>query len=100
MTSLNLMEMTDTELNDTRLAVLDEQERRQRLADIPSQIKQLATTYEQSGGDRAALANELAPEPVPTSDLPADNDSAIVDGAINDNQETNENGTTEGPTST
>lgn len=92
MTSLNLKEMTDTELNDTRLAVLDEQERRQRLADIPSQIKQLATTYEQSGGDRATLASELAPEPVPSDDLPADDDSAIVDGTTNDNEETNENG--------
>lgn len=86
MEQLELSKLTDVELSELRISVLNEQERRQRLADIPNQIKQLATTYEQSGGDRAALANELAPEPVPSDDLPADDDSAIVDGTTNDNE--------------
>lgn len=51
----DLTTCTGDELEATRLAVLAEQERRQRLAEIPQQITALAERYVQDGGDPAAI---------------------------------------------
>lgn len=51
----------DDKLEAARLAVLTEQERRQRLAQIPDQVEQLARTYLESGGDPADLTAAVTP---------------------------------------
>lgn len=49
----------DEKLNEHRRAILDEQERRANLAQIPEQIEQLAKVYRDGGGDEQALTAVL-----------------------------------------
>ena len=47
--------LTDTELEQQRIAFLAEQERRANLAQIPVTIQELAAKYKEGGGDREEL---------------------------------------------
>ena len=47
--------LTDKELEDVAQAVLEEQERRAYLAQIPATIQELAAKYAEGGGDREEL---------------------------------------------
>ena len=47
--------LTDKELEDVAQAVLEEQERRAYLSQIPVTIQELATKYAEGGGDREEL---------------------------------------------
>ena len=47
--------LTDTELEQQRIAFLAEQERRANLAQIPVTIQELAAKYAEGGGDREEL---------------------------------------------
>ena len=59
---MDLKELTDTELDELRIDVAIEQERRANLAAIPEQIKELAEKFRDGGGDEGALIGALAPE--------------------------------------
>lgn len=61
---MDLRALTDEELDDLRIDVLTEQERRANLAAIPGQIEALAKVYRDGGGDEAALQDALTPEQV------------------------------------
>ena len=65
---MDLTTMTDDELDDLRRDVLNEQERRANLAQIPAQIADLAEKYRHGGGDEQALADALTPEQVAALD--------------------------------
>lgn len=52
--------MTDEQLADHQNAVLAEQERRQALAQIPEQIRELTAKYVAGGGQ----VEDLQPDPV------------------------------------
>ena len=52
---MDLATLTDEELAEHRIAVLNEQERRSNLAAIPAQVASLAAQYVAAGGDRADL---------------------------------------------
>lgn len=56
---MNLKELTGDELNQLRVQILTEIERRENLAAIPSQIAGLVNTYLNGGGDRADLDDAL-----------------------------------------
>jgi len=47
--------LTDEQLDETRKAILIEQERRANLAQIPETIQELAAKYTEGGGDREEL---------------------------------------------
>ena len=47
--------LTDKELEDVAQAVLEEQERRAYLSQIPVTIQELAAKYAEGGGDREEL---------------------------------------------
>lgn len=100
MQNIDLKNLTSEELDQLRIDILNEQERRQRLLDIPAQVKQLVGAYETSGGDRAQLVSEIVtPHERAEQVLPGgDSSDTIQDEQTN--QETNENGTTESTTST
>jgi len=51
----------DDKLDAARIAILTEQERRARLASIPTQLQQLAAAYVAGGGDLRDLTLEAAP---------------------------------------
>lgn len=55
---MDLAALTDEELSDHLNAVLAEQERRQALANIPDQIRDLTAKYVDGGGNIANLAQE------------------------------------------
>lgn len=59
---MDLTTMDESDLDDLRRAVLNEQERRANLAAIPQQIADLAGKYRDGGGDEQALTDALAPE--------------------------------------
>lgn len=59
---------SDVALNDHRRAILDEQERRANLAQIPEQVAALAKVYRDGGGDEKALTDALTPEQVDALD--------------------------------
>lgn len=59
MKEIDIKQLTDEELDDLRISVLNEKERRQRLADIPQQVKALAAAYESDGGDKTVLVGEI-----------------------------------------
>lgn len=59
---IDFQTMTDEELQDTRVAILTEVERRQRIAQIPEQVRTLAGSYVQDGGDIADLTVALTAE--------------------------------------
>lgn len=52
---MDLTTLTDDDLDALRVDVLNEQERRARLASIPVQISDLAARYIADGGDPADL---------------------------------------------
>ena len=52
--------LTDEQLDETRQAILFEQERRSNLAQIPATIQELATKYTEGGGDREELLKSVA----------------------------------------
>lgn len=56
----------DEQLDRLRIDVLNEQERRQRLADVPAQVADLARRYKDAGGDPAADLAEaiVVPDPI------------------------------------
>ncbi|MGP6170635.1 hypothetical protein ACTU6V_05440 [Microbacterium sp. A204] len=56
---MDLTELTDEDLDQHRLDVLNELERRANLAAIPSQVAQLAQTYTAAGGNPADLEAAL-----------------------------------------
>ena len=61
---MDLRELADTELDELRIDVAIEQERRANLAAIPEQIKELAEKFRDGGGDEGALIGALTPEQV------------------------------------
>lgn len=52
---MDFRDFTDDQLDETRDAVLDEQERRANLARIPIMVQELADKYAEGGGDRDEL---------------------------------------------
>lgn len=72
---MNLTQLTDEELADHLNAVLNEQERRARLARAPQQVAQMAAQYVADGGDRAALL-----EAVSSAERPSDEAALPVVG--------------------
>lgn len=56
---MNLSELTDEDLDQLRVDVLNEQERRANLLRIPGQVSDLIDKYVQGGGDKADLKNIL-----------------------------------------
>lgn len=58
---MDLMNLTDDDLDEHRRAILTEQERRSNLAAIPEQIAVLAQTYRDGGGDEQTLIEVLTP---------------------------------------
>lgn len=65
---MDLTILTDEELNQYRIDVATEQERRARLAQAPTQIADMARRYVEDGGDIAVV--QAAVEPVAVSDAP------------------------------
>lgn len=51
---------SDEALDEHRRAILCEQERRANLAAIPDQVRALAQTYRDGGGDESALTDAIA----------------------------------------
>ena len=60
LTADNLTAYTDDNLDALRLLVLNEQERRAKLAQIPATVGQLAEQYVSAGGDASALTEAIA----------------------------------------
>lgn len=58
---MDLTTLTDDDLDALRVQVLNERERRQRLASIPVTVAQLAAQYIEGGGDLSALEAAIAP---------------------------------------
>lgn len=56
---MDITTLTDAELDQHRLEVLNEIERRANLAAIPTQVAALAQTYTAAGGDPADLTAAL-----------------------------------------
>lgn len=52
---MDFRDFTDDQLDETRDAVLDEQERRANLARIPIMVQELADKYAEGGGSREEL---------------------------------------------
>ena len=52
---MDFRDFTDDQLDETRDAVLDEQERRANLSRIPIMVQELADKYAEGGGDREEL---------------------------------------------
>lgn len=59
---MDLRTLSDDDLDQMRRDVLIEQERRANLAHIPEQVRALAQTFRDGGGDEQALADALSPE--------------------------------------
>lgn len=57
---MDIKTLTDDELEQHRVDVLTEQERRQRLATAPTQISQIAAAFIADGGELATLTNALS----------------------------------------
>lgn len=53
---------SDDALDEHRIAIITEQERRANLAQIPEQIEQLAKMYREGGGHESTLRDALIPE--------------------------------------
>ena len=92
--------LTEEQLQTERQNIMDEITRRNDLADIPKQAKELALRFEQLGGSKTALVDAITskPEdPTPPEDegaqadyLPEDAGAGTIEDTNNDNQETNE----------
>lgn len=57
---MELHALTDQELDQLRIEILTERERRVNLERIPEQIRDLATTYRDGGGDEEALEGAIS----------------------------------------
>ena len=57
---MDLKTLTEDELEQHRVDVLTEQERRQRLSTIPTQVTQLAGQFVADGGDKTTLIDALS----------------------------------------
>ena len=55
-------DMTDEQLEQVRLDVISEQERRQRRDMIPLQIADLAQQYRDAGGEQETLETAVTPD--------------------------------------
>jgi hypothetical protein len=64
---MDITTLTDEQLAEHLDAVLNEQERRRRLANVPRQIASLTALYVADGGDRAVCV-EAANEPAPAAE--------------------------------
>ena len=51
--------LTDEQLGEAQQSILEEQERRDNLAQIPTAIQELAAKYTEGGGDRQTLEDAL-----------------------------------------
>ena len=58
---MDLTTLTDAELEQHRIDVLTEIERRSNLAAIPAQVATLAAQYVAAGGEQAELAAAIEP---------------------------------------
>lgn len=56
---MDLTTLTDDQLDEHRVAVLHEQERRRRIEDTPEQVAALVAAYAADGGDPAVLVAAL-----------------------------------------
>ena len=56
---MDLRTLTDEQLEQHRVAVLTEQERRQRLATAPQQVTQIAQVFVADGGDISELTQAV-----------------------------------------
>lgn len=56
---MDLKAITDEQLEQYRMDVLTEQERRQRLATTPQQVTQIAQAYVADGGDLSTLTQAV-----------------------------------------
>lgn len=69
MAFFDLSVLTDSDLDQLRVDVLTEQETRQSMAQIPTQVADLSKTYREGGGDPEvlikAVTHVLDPEPEP-----------------------------------
>ncbi len=61
MTDPDLTTLPDADLDDLRVRVLAEQERRIWLASAPGQVASIATRYAEDGGDVSDLTSAIAP---------------------------------------
>lgn len=52
---IDLSALTDADLDALRVDVLNEQERRDRLASTPATVAQIAARFTEDGGDKADL---------------------------------------------
>lgn len=59
---MNLRELSDQDLATHLDEVLNEQERRARLARAPEQVAAMAAQYVADGGDKAAIIDALTAE--------------------------------------
>lgn len=57
---MDLKELSDEELRAHLNEVINEQERRQRLAALPKQMAEMAARFVEDGGDRAELINAVS----------------------------------------
>ena len=57
---MDLKALSDDDLDALRIQVLNEQERRQRLSAIPTQVTQLAGQFVADGGDKTTLVDALS----------------------------------------
>jgi len=57
---MDLMKLDDQQLSEHLNAVLNEQERRSRLARAPEQVAQMTAQFVADGGDRAALLEAVS----------------------------------------
>ncbi|WP_394685328.1 hypothetical protein [uncultured Microbacterium sp.] len=59
---MDLTKLTDDALSEHLNAVINEQERRARLARVPEQVAQMTAQYVADGGDKAAIIDALTAE--------------------------------------
>lgn len=59
MATTEYSKLTDAQLEQTRVALMSELERRRNLARIPADVRSLMEQYEAAGGDPAELTAEL-----------------------------------------
>lgn len=58
----DLTVLSDEEFEEHRLHVLNEQERRQRLADAPAQAAEIVRRYAEDGGNVTTLIEAITPQ--------------------------------------
>lgn len=61
----DLTQLSDQQIEDRRVAIMDELARRNQLRDIPEQVRQMAQSFEALGGNKEDLVSKVN-EPTPT----------------------------------